>query len=390
MNKRFQPLFLFSFNCWRCVIPAVTLTFSLPSNAAESLYTETGNKALNEAKTDTNLNPYITSANPYTTSVNQASLTAVAETDEDAEDDSDLEDWLNETQDSISDSIHDYSTAFDHYLSKKDGEEPMENRSYLKIRFKPRYSHREYFDGDASVRLKLDLPHTEKNWKLIFDTDPDDFDRLEDKQRGISNGDSSNGAIGGFRAQGRNLGNWKTNLDLGLKIKLPLDPFTRAEIWRVDQVSDNWTTRIKQELFYYHSKGPGSLTSLNFYFASPTDPTTILKLSTSAQFLDDDDNWEFVNQAEIFDRINESNLMQYSLGVSADSRPNYSITNSWVSMSWKHRLYKDWLYLAVTPELNFQDEFDYKLNPGIMMELELFFTTIGGIDRLSRKIPTPD
>ena len=300
-------------------------------------------------------------------------------------------DWVDDTQDLISDSVHDYSSSIDHFISKDDDELPMLNNSYLKIKLKGRYTHREYFDPDASVKLKIDLPHTEKNWKIILDTDPSDFDRLEDKQRGISNrsDDGLSGALGGFRLQGQQLGKWKTNLDLGLKIKLPLDPFARADLRRVDKLSHTWTSRIKQEIFYFESRGPGALTELDFYFSLPEDPTTILKLGSSAQYLDDDDNWEFVQQAEIFDRINSDNLLRYSIGISADSTPNYSITNSWLEVAWTHRLYSNWLYMTVTPELDFQHEFQYKANPGIMVELELFFTANRGIDRLMRTIPLP-
>jgi len=305
--------------------------------------------------------------------------------------DSTFQSWVDDTQLSISDSIQEYGTSFDHFIGKKEDEAPMSNRSYLRIRFKNRYTHREYFDPDASVYLKLDLPHTKKNWKLIFETDPDDFDRLEDKERSISSnsGNSLNSSIGGVRLQGRKLGEWKTNIDLGVKLKWPLDPFTRVDLRRVDQISFNWTSRFKQEVFYYHSKGPGSLSSLDLYYSRRDDPSTILKLSSNLQYLDTDNNWEYVQQAEIIDRVDDNNLLQYSIGISADSRPTYSITNSWVSVGWKHRLYKQWLYLTVTPEFDFQDEFDYKINPGIMVELELFFSSDGGIDRLKRKIPTP-
>lgn len=302
-----------------------------------------------------------------------------------------IQSWIDDTQLSISDSIHEYGTTFDHFIGKEENEQPMINRSYLRLRFKTRYSHRENFDPDANVYLKLDLPHTKKNWKLILETDPDDFDRLEDKERGISSSSDSSlsGAVGGVRLQGKQLGEWKTNFDLGLKLKFPLDPFTRADLSRVDRISYNWTSRLKQEIFYYHSKGPGTVSSLNFYYARQENPTTILKVSSNLQYLDSDNNWEFVQQAEIFDRTDENNLYQYSIGISADSRPTYSITNSWVSLGWKHRLYKQWLYLSVTPEIDFQDNFNYKINPGIMVELELFFSSEGGIDRLKRKIPSP-
>ncbi|MEJ2764930.1 hypothetical protein VV869_13310 [Photobacterium sp. MCCC 1A19761] len=308
-----------------------------------------------------------------------------------ANDESDWLLWVDDTQLSLADTIHDYSTNIDQFIGMEDDESPLNNQSYLRLRQRLRYEHRNYFDTDSNVYLRLDLPHTEKNWKLILDTDPDDFDRLEDKERGISNrsDDGINRAIGGFRLQGMQLGEWKPNFDIGLKLRLPLDPFTRADIHRTDRINYNWTSQIKQEIFYYHSKGPGLLTSIDFYFAEDRYVSTLFKLSTNLQFLDLDDNWEYVQQAQILDRISDNSLMTYSLGISADSRPTYAITNAWVTASWKHRLYKDWVYLTLTPELNFQDEFDYKINPGLMVELELYFSASRKIDKIKQTIPAP-
>ena len=131
----------------------------------------------------------------------------------DLNDEDSFQDWVDETQDTISDTIYDYSSSLDHFMAKKDDELPMINRSYLRLKFEGGYSHREYLDADASVKLKIDLPHVEKNWKLILDTDPDDFDRLEDKQRGISSSsdNSLSGTTGGFQLQGQQLGRWRTN-----------------------------------------------------------------------------------------------------------------------------------------------------------------------------------
>ncbi|UTV30122.1 hypothetical protein [Photobacterium atrarenae] len=305
---------------------------------------------------------------------------------------SDWVDWLDDTQVSIAGTVHDYSSNIDHYIGKEDGEDPLDNQSYLRLRQRLRYGHREYLDGDTNIYFRLDLPHTEKNWKLIFDTDPDDFDRLEDKERGISNrsDDGLGRAVGGVRLEGRKLGSWKPNFDIGLKLKLPLDPFTRADIQRVDQISRHWTSRLKQEVFYYHTKGPGVVTTIDFYFAQEPDISTLLKLSTNLQYLDTDNNWEYVQQVQMLDRISHNSLMTYSLGISADSRPTYAITNAWVTASWKHRFYKNWAYLTITPELNFQDEFSYKINPGIMLELALYFSAKRKIDHIKQTIPVPE
>ncbi|MDX1302892.1 hypothetical protein [Photobacterium sp.] len=300
--------------------------------------------------------------------------------------------WLDESQGTVSDTINEYSTSVDHFIGKKENEEALVNRSYLRIRFRPRYTHREYFDFDSNVYLKLDLPHTKKNWKLILETDPDDYDSLENKQRDISDNSENGvgGAIGGVSLQDKPLGQWKADYGIGLKIKLPLDPFVKANLRRIDTLSENWTTRIHQEIFYYHSKGPGLLTSLDFYYAVNKEHSKIIKSGTSAQFLDSDNNWELVQQVEYYHRINETNSIEYSVGASADTGGDKESKNFWLSTSWKQRLYKDWLYLKISPDINFKSDFDYKVNPGIMMELELFFSVNGDIDRLHKYIPKPE
>ncbi|MEI8592756.1 hypothetical protein [Photobacterium sp. Hal280] len=299
--------------------------------------------------------------------------------------------WLDETQTSLSDTITDMSTNIDQFLSLEDDEEPMVNESYLRIRIKPSYTHRDYFNFDSSVSLRMDLPHTEKDWKLIFETDPEDYGSLEDKERGLvdTTRTENKGAIGGVRLESRQFGEWYADFDVGLKLRLPLDPFVRAQFRRVDRLVDGWTSLVRQEVFYYHRKGPGSVTSADFYYTLEPAELTILRIGSSAQFLDNDHNWQFVNLAEVYDRISNRNLFTYSIGMSANSRPDLSVENAWLSFSWQRRLHKDWLYMKLTPTVNFQEEYDYKANPGLLAEIELYFTKNRQFNQLYRSIPKP-
>lgn len=175
-----------------------------------------------------------------------------------AEQDITIPEWVEVGQSTISEQVHDVSSYLDHSMAKDEDEEELINNSYLKIRLTPSYSYRDKFEFDTRASLKVDLPHTKQDWNLILETDPDDFDSLESKQRNTpTNGTSSfSEAVGGVRLQDLYFGSWKTNFDVGIKFRFPLDPFVRTDIRRVDALSDNWTSRFKQELFYYHSKGP--------------------------------------------------------------------------------------------------------------------------------------
>ncbi|MDP2567802.1 hypothetical protein Q8W14_03800 [Photobacterium damselae subsp. piscicida] len=59
---------------------------------------------------------------------------------------------------------------------------------------------------------------------MILETDPDDFDSLESKQRNTpTNGTSSfSEAVGGVRLQDFYFGSWKTNFDVGISSVFPL------------------------------------------------------------------------------------------------------------------------------------------------------------------------
>lgn len=298
--------------------------------------------------------------------------------------------WMDQTNDYLSDLVLDFSEYIDHGLAKDDGEQAFTNKSYIKIVASEKYSHRGYYDSDERVSVRVDLPHTEHDWKLILETDPDDYDDLESKQRGIrTQSPNKHGAFGGVRLQDEQLSHWRTSFDIGVKLRFPIDPFVRAELYRVGKLSDDWTMGFSQEVFYFDSKGPGSLTGLNFYYDVDEAAGQIFKIGSSGQYLHNDEQWEVLHQAQYFDRINEKHLMEYSIGISLRPHNADEVSNYWLSASWVHKLYKNWLFLTVTPQLEFPREFDHQFNPGIFMEVEAFFSKNREVNRLNRYIPAP-
>ncbi|WP_297483865.1 hypothetical protein [uncultured Photobacterium sp.] len=302
-----------------------------------------------------------------------------------------MKQWIDSYQQSMTDSVHTVGEYIDQSLTKDENEAELTNRSYLRIRQRSIYSYRGKLENDFKVYFKLDLPHVKRDWKLILDSEPSDYDSLESKQRGIASGSKtqSGDTVGGFRLQDTQFGNWSSDFDIGIKLKFPLDPFVKTRLTRVDNVSENWTTQLEQELFYYHSKGFGSLSQLSGFYALTPDHKNIFRTTTSAQYLQEDDKWELVQQFNVYQRATERDLFEYSMGISADTDEMKEITNYWVSAEWKRRIYKHWLYLAARPQLEFPRDYNYHANLGVMIELEMFFSKNRKIDELKRYIPKP-
>lgn len=299
--------------------------------------------------------------------------------------------WYDRTEQYVNNNLHDLGTYIDHGLAKNDNEPALENHSYIRFRTRADFSHYDNFSSDIKLSMRLHLPHVKKNWKIILDTDPEDYASLESKERDVGNtSDTGVGeAIGGIRIEDRPVvRHWVSHFDLGILVKLPLDPFVRTGIMRVEKLSPTWTGQVRQELFYFESIGAGSRSDLNFYYPLNESGSNFLTLGSSAQYLHNDESWELVEQATVIDRVHNRQLMEYHLGVSFDpERGEDKMTNIWLSAISRHDLRKRRVYLYISPYIELPREHGYKVNPGIRLEFEAFFSKKRNVDRLQRGIP---
>jgi hypothetical protein len=296
--------------------------------------------------------------------------------------------WFDRTEQYIAETINNVGTYLDHKLTEADAEEI--NRSYLKIKFNAQYSHLGYFVPQERISARIHLPNVQKNWKIIFETDPNDYDTLESKQRGLESERTESltkGSIGGIRLEEQLLKHWRTNLDLGVKLNSALDPFTRAELWRVIDVDDEQTLQFKQQIFHYHSIGTGYKSELDFFYDGFDNNDNFFKYSLSAQYIYEDREWELLSQLTYYDRINPKGLMEYSMGMSASPKQDDPISNYWLTATWYKPLYKDWLFFSMSPQLEWPREFNYEINPGITLRFEAFFSKNSTRGYLNRSIP---
>jgi hypothetical protein len=300
--------------------------------------------------------------------------------------------WFDRTERYLAETISDFGTYVDHKLTtpEEDADADELNRSYLKIRFETKYSHLGGVEPQERITARIHLPNVRKNWKIILETDPSDYDTLETKQRGLESEkveSISKGSIGAIRLEERLFEHWRTNLDLGVKLRSTLDPFTRAELWRVVDVTDEQTLRFKQQIFHYHSIGTGYKSELEFYYDDVENSENFFKYGLSGQYLYEDREWELLSQLTYYDRINPKGLMEYSMGMSASPKQDDPISNYWLTATWYKPLYKDWLFFSMSPQLEWPREFNYEINPGITLRFEAFFSKNSTRGYLNRSIP---
>lgn len=72
-------------------------------------------------------------------------------------------------------------------------------------------------------------------------------------------------------------------------------------------------------------------------------------------------------------KINYTTGIQYDFSTIFHTKPDNHVDKYTLALRFRQRTSREWLYYEVVPQVSFEDEFDYKANPGIRLRLEIFY-----------------
>ncbi len=284
--------------------------------------------------------------------------------------------WLELQRDSFSDTVMTSAKGIDAYLARENIDESLTNESYLKVQLRQRYVKSGSLEFEAQIKARLRLPNSKRRLKLTFDSDPDDFDSIANRRLDMTAGSRSprdvhDTAIAGVGFE-KYLGkNWDSSYNLGMKLRLPLDPYVRAHWKHSNTFVDQWRGRFVQRFSYFHTEGWKSESNQSFY--RPLSDTLLFQSTSSVQYLDKEDSWEPFQSLSLHQTISTDTAFEHQIGVSAISRPSLRTSGYWIRTELRHRLYKDWLFIKVAPELFSGRDDNFDLTPSMLFEVEVYF-----------------
>jgi len=258
--------------------------------------------------------------------------------------------WAETIRDDRSEEVGQLGRYVDSLFAGEDVED-LPNKSYIRLSVQGTASELENRrETDAGIKLKLDLPNTKRRWKLFFESDNRDTERLDQKIRGVVDGTNSE-SVGGLRLESDRSKNWLFSTDVGVRARIPLDPFARFKARRDWQLGSPWVLTFEHEDWYFHEKGFGTENSLDFH--RPITEDYYLSITTAAQFQDRYDVIELAQSVTTTHFIDSRQAIAYGVGVLGVNKPSVKAMAYYVSANYQRRIHKDWLFMEVTPELLF-------------------------------------
>lgn len=250
----------------------------------------------------------------------------------------------------------------------------VDNDSYLRVTNDIRWEQDEGVDHDLRPRLKLDLPTASKRLRLLIESDP--------PQEGTAAEEVVPGARAGEERRrttvfglGTNLDGWlpqwKKQLQGGVRVSLPADPYVRFVARRDIPLGGKWELNSYNRFAWFNSDGYSARSEIKI--GQPIAPDWRLYYTTNLAWREERDYLEFGQSANLANIISPSSAVTYTVGFSGSSFAEPEIRKYFLTADYRRNIARRIIFLDVIPELGFSELYDFDPHFAITLRLELYF-----------------
>jgi hypothetical protein len=283
-------------------------------------------------------------------------------------------DWLDKPRDYISERFVTLSTKVDRYFANDPALEEART-SYLRFYGDLVLGKSGTSNFNPQLQAKVVLPALEKRLHILLESNTDVTGQLPTASVPTQKGTPKINAPSDFGAavqvQVTDTPHWNINTDLGMRFHgLTLPPFFRVRASRVQNVR-NWQFRFTETGYWYEQSGWGESTdySADYKF---TDHY-LGRSQTQAIWSDHDQQFTFQQDFILFNPIDKSHALSYGATVYGASQPNSHVTDYALSVTWRTRIHREWLFFNVQPALSWPEDKSFHFTPTILFRLEAIF-----------------
>lgn len=244
-------------------------------------------------------------------------------------------------------------------------------RSYARVRIDTKLDHDFKLGFNGDVRVKLNLPRTERKLKLLLESDnttartgaPERFDetpidvmRRQDYLLSIEHINELQG--------------WDVRPAAGVKLRGIPDPFARLLAIRYNNL-DGWLIRASGSAFWFASDGFGANADVNI--DRPVLDAMFFRGNTLLGWQGNDQFLTAQQDLSLYHRLDPHRYLVYQVGALANQRPNWAMQYYFAAIHFRRKAYKNWLFVELIPQVDFLVENRFDPRASITFRLEGVF-----------------
>lgn len=246
--------------------------------------------------------------------------------------------------------------------------------SYGCMSFSTFFSEGGKVETSADICLKIDLPHTKKRWKLIFESEEVEGvdDVLESNAPSITGvqdeENKSSTALLRYVAEQELLR--FISFDIGVKTRTPLDPFTRLRFRRT-WVPDPWLLRLTESLYYFKSTEGGFLS--RFDMERKLSHDWYVRMTSEADYKEPESQFRLKQDFGFYRRVGKGRAFNVALNIAGTSQPNPHVEYYVYRFRYRINVWRKWFFVEASPQMLYERENDFRGVAGILFSAEAIF-----------------
>lgn len=247
----------------------------------------------------------------------------------------------------------------------------------VKVRFSVFAEEGDDVEYNVRANLRLDLPILKERFQLLIAGDPEEDEeafraisgRQGERPDLISRDDDVSASLRYFLVDTlqRNI-----SLRSGIRWRDSMPTLFLEPRYRRTVPLDSWLFRFTQRVIGYTDGRTGIRTS--FDLERKLTEKFFFRSSADGEWASDEDGYFYSAGVSLFQSFSARRVMIYGLGASFQTRPHNRLEEIALSVRYRQRILRDWLFYEIIPQVSFpREERDFEATPGILLRLEMLF-----------------
>ncbi|MFT4652789.1 MAG: hypothetical protein ACI82S_000431 [Patiriisocius sp.] len=244
---------------------------------------------------------------------------------------------------------------------------PASTKGRLRFGWEPRST--DFSEVDFRFKIRVKLPALEDRVELLFSDEEDDVSQQAVKAARSSELGSRDQAV--LALQFKNQTNDRISYRIGFGRGSQL--YTRARFADQYKFTEQSTLRYFAETNYYSGDKLGFEANAEYGFV--IDSSSAFEVSNSFRFRNNSSAWLWRHELQ-FLRLGENDSSYlFSASVEGTSKPSYREDQMLVSLRYKRKVLREWLFIEIEPFVLWLRDEDFKASVGIAIRTEIHFST---------------
>lgn len=275
----------------------------------------------------------------------------------------------DEWQETLAETLSDSADWLDSFF-RDERMEIEENKSSLRVKLSSWIEDGEGVDFRVRARLKLVLPHFEDKLHIVFTGERDEDrdgkgDAFDDLLRDETTDNNFNlGLRYFFRMAHEN----NISFRVGMRVNEFPPVVYGGPRFSFSKPFDPWLIRFTQNIRYYSDSLWQARSILDF--ERPLWERFFLRTTAEGAWYEEEDGYFYELKCRLFHALDENRAFEYQWLNYFETRPDHRFEESVVAVKYRQRIWRQWLFFEITPQVSFREDDDYRPTAGITFAME--------------------